>query len=755
MLRRWFPWKLIIRRAAHRHGFIDPFAILARAHRFAQPSEVMEPIELLRAGVIFHARGLINTRAIQHNLDWVWPYWVERQFNPRDVSFIPRAFSITHVNLTHRNWTAVGLPDIEATPIVDPRGLLTALDDKWSLDAWIVTDDGAQILIPCRDKDAEQELLLEDGLCVRTRSSLPPTDGGADLHLETLADMVMEEGNPVCRLRVTGRADRKAWLVVSLRPYNPEGVSFVHVVTMGADRRSWDVDGEARIEFETPMERMHCSTYREGDVRSRLLQENEQTECACEIGMATAAAMYEIEPGAASSVTVRVPLGEVTQTAPTWASALDGVAELRVPDERYQFLYDAALRTLTILSPHDVYPGPYTYKRFWFRDAAIIMHAMLGVGLADRVERSLKRFPARQTTGGYFRSQEGEWDSNGQVLWILERYRQMTGRPLDDSWRSPVKRAARWIERKRVSEKIDAPHAGLLPAGFSAEHLGPNDFYYWDDFWSIAGLEAAAALAESFDEMDETQRCRDEAKSLAKAVERSLEHVKRRGDYAGVPASPHRRMDAGAIGSIVCGYPLQLWDAHDPRLLATIEFLVDHCFVNGGFFQDMIHSGINPYLTIHVAQVMLRAGDERAFELIDATARNASPTGQWPEAIHPHTHGGCMGDGQHAWAAAEWVLMMRALFLREEGDTLVLTPGIRREWLDRGEELRFGPSPTSWGDVLVRVKPEEEGVRVEWEATWRRAAPTIVVRTPGECGEDSITPEPGQSAVLFRRETAV
>jgi len=32
---------------------------------------VAEPIELLRAGVVFHARGLINARVIQHNLDWV------------------------------------------------------------------------------------------------------------------------------------------------------------------------------------------------------------------------------------------------------------------------------------------------------------------------------------------------------------------------------------------------------------------------------------------------------------------------------------------------------------------------------------------------------------------------------------------------------------------------------------------------------------------------------------------------------------
>ncbi|MDB6115717.1 MAG: hypothetical protein JWQ62_2662, partial [Lacunisphaera sp.] len=92
----------VVTRLARAYGFLDPVAVLARLRGFSQASEVSEPIELLRAGMLFHARGLVNTKAIQHNLDWIWPYWVERQFNPDDPSFIPRAFSFSHINLTHR-----------------------------------------------------------------------------------------------------------------------------------------------------------------------------------------------------------------------------------------------------------------------------------------------------------------------------------------------------------------------------------------------------------------------------------------------------------------------------------------------------------------------------------------------------------------------------------------------------------------------------------------------------------------------------
>src|SRR5690348_13079676 len=89
----WLPWQSIVSRIARGHGFVDSGVVLKRLRAFAKPSEVGEPIELLRAGVVFHARGLVNTRAIQFNLDWVWPYWVEQQFNPNSDSFIPRAFS--------------------------------------------------------------------------------------------------------------------------------------------------------------------------------------------------------------------------------------------------------------------------------------------------------------------------------------------------------------------------------------------------------------------------------------------------------------------------------------------------------------------------------------------------------------------------------------------------------------------------------------------------------------------------------------
>ncbi|MDH4230345.1 MAG: hypothetical protein OEW11_11495 [Nitrospirota bacterium] len=768
---RWLPVRWLIRRAARSQGFLDPVLLLARLRRFTQPSEVGEPIELLRAGVVMHARGLVNARVLQHNLDWVWPWWVERQFDPADDAFVPRAFSLTHINLTHRNWTAVGLPDLDDLPIVDPRGLLTPFYDSWSLDCWLLADDGTHLL-PSRALQASQWQELDAGLAIETETRAP----GA--LLRTRVRVEVDAGRPVCRLLARGELDAGGWLAISLRPCNPEGVSFVHRARLSPERTAWQLEEHRTVGFSEPVARHHVSPYTQGDVFIHLDDAGDETHGECPVGMLTAAALFRVEPLQEKSVTASIPLGAAPPRHPPatpganrfdWPSALSGHARLTLSAGKIAPLYDAALRTLVLHSPHDVWPGPFTYKRFWFRDAALIVHALLCAGLTDRGRRALDQFPQRQRSNGYFHSQDGEWDSNGQALWIFRRYCELTDSAPPDHWWHTIPRAARWIVRKRLSGArgvpSDAPHAGLLPAGFSAEHLGPNDFYYWDDFWGIAGLDAAAWMSARRGEAAAASAWRRESAAFRADVERSLAGAARRLGRAAMPASPYRRLDAGAIGSVAAGYPLQLFPPDDPRLTDTARYLLEECFYAGGFFQEMIHSGINAYLTLHVAQLLLRAGDVRAgdvragdpragspgaIDLLDRVAELASPTGQWPEAIHPRTRGGCMGDGQHVWAAAEWVMLVRNAFVREAGEgekaDLVLAAGVVPDWLAGGKECGFGPAPTPFGAITVRVQEQGDGTRVSWSAGWFGPPPRITVQLPGH---PPVVTEAGVSGVLI------
>jgi len=65
-----------------RAGFVDPIALLRTAPLCATIGGG-RPMSCWAPACYFRPR-LMNTGAIQHNLDWIWPYWVERQFYPHD-----------------------------------------------------------------------------------------------------------------------------------------------------------------------------------------------------------------------------------------------------------------------------------------------------------------------------------------------------------------------------------------------------------------------------------------------------------------------------------------------------------------------------------------------------------------------------------------------------------------------------------------------------------------------------------------------
>lgn len=738
---KWLPWRFVVRRIARQQGFLDPLNILSKFQNFSQPTDVLVPTELLRSGLVLHARGLMNSQAIQHNLDWVWPYWVERQFDPNDPAFIPRAFSITQINLTHRNWTAVGIPDSIDYPIVDPRGLVTPLFDGWSIDAWIINQEQKKSLIPSRQKDTTQSITTSGNIVITTQSS--------NEHFKLISEtqVVGEPKSSFCQIKFKGLSNlsgEKSWLVVSFRPYNPEGVCFIHSAQMLKSSPGWKINNKDIIHFDTQPDHHAFSYYRRGDVYSTLFADTDHAkETYCTVGMATGAALFRLQPNHEKSVILDIPL-QAHETNPpskqyvflaekTWKENLSDNCQLNIPDKHFQFLYETAVRTLILHTPKETYPGPYTYRHFWFRDAAFILYAMTTIGLTERAKRTLDCFPKRQNKFGYFLSQDGEWDSNGEALWIFQKFCQLTNTPPSQTWLSSIRKGALWITRKRLSNDSPLAHAGLFPPGFSAEHLGPNDYYYWDDFWGIAGLEAAAYFEKQFGKESFQTHFQKEAIDFRNQVHISLLQVEKRLNEKIMPAAPYRRMDAGAIGSLAAGYPLQIFSKDDPFMLNTVKYLLDNCMVNDGFFHDMTHSGINPYLTLDIAQVLLRAGDSRYYELMKAIADLASPTGQWPEAIHPKTKGGCMGDGQHVWAAAEWILLMRNCFVREEEQEkkLILCSGIPSSWLQEGQKISFGKLLTIFGSLDLTIDVAQGKIQVSWQAQWHHEEPKIEIHFPG------------------------
>jgi len=197
-----------------------------------------------------------------------------------------------------------------------------------------------------------------------------------------------------------------------------------------------------------------------------------------------------------------------------------------------------------------------------------------------------------------------------------------------------------------------------------------------------------------------------------------------------IPASPYRRMNSGAIGSLCTMYPLHIYPADDARMAITLKEIRKKSFFENGFFQNNHHSGVNAYLTLQFAQCLLQKQDPEAWVLYRYILDLATQTWTWPEAIHPQTRGGVMGDGHHGWAVADFLHLTRNFLLFENNDDLVVFPMIPSEWVEDGKQVAVREAPTHFGRFDAVMKTENGRARVEFNARYHTTPEKLTVCFP-------------------------
>ena len=725
----------------------DTVRHLTTFQRLGETVEVEMPSELLPVGARTVFRAVRTRAAAQLGVDWIWPYWLERQLDPRSASFVPRGHLPVLTNVTHRNWTAVGTVSSGTKGIVDPRGLLTPWFDGWSLDWWIGAEDRWHF--PSREAAVRQGL-VGDTPVVETAMRIP----GGDVVQRVYA---VPEGLAV--MEITNDTPTPVAVGVAVRPYNPEGLAVIERV--GLHDRTVTVDGRPAMLLPKRPQRMAASTFHDGDAVHKVTAEDLSTELPkdlrCEAGLATATFLFPLAhrqtlrvaiPMEAERRTRRVGLArrrvergvDVPESLPesdavvrSWQAQTSSRAmRFVLPEGRLASAVDANRRYLLLFHEGaDVVPGPYTYHRFWFRDAAYLLAALDRYGFHRESAEVLSSFAGRQRVDGFFFSQRQEWDANGAALSAMAEHWRLTG-SLDHVDAEAVAKGVRWIERKRHTKRgrKDAAVRGLLPASISAEHLGPFDFYYWDDFWSLRGLLDGAALLRALGADPIADECDRWAASMRDDLEASMALVAERLGTDALPAGPRRRIDPGVIGSLVACSPLRLFPADHPVMAATAQVIRDRFCVGPAFYQGISHTGLGTYLTLQLAAVELEAGDRTALDRLGWLVDQASTTYTWPEAIHPGLGGGCMGDGHHGWAAADFLSFVRQLLVRETFDGgLALCSMLPDAWT--GQPIEVHDAPTHFGPVSFAVRYHGDRPALLWDLKRREGTGPVRLTAPG------------------------
>ena len=682
------------------------------------------PVELIPLNSIQLSRGLLNFTVLQSKLNWIFPYWIVQQYNPNSKSFVPRSHLGLSMNITHRNWTAVGSPDCEIEPIVDPRGLVTPFKNSWSVDVWLIAGD--TIFFPSSSETAEQNL-IDNIPVIITKFEFN------SVKLELTA--YTYKSNLYCDAKVINdsRLNILLKVIYSIRPFNPEGISLLKKIEFKKEENCFNIQNTStnhKVYFNSRPDLVHCSNFKEGDAALILHshKNGQQTLSSyCSSGLANSIAVFNIDliPAASKIIEAIIPLKEdkdiqhadVNQVKSYWNNILDEGIQVNTPDSKINSILRSSISTLLMFTDKDtITPGPFTYHQFWFRDAAYMVWALDNFGYHQITRKIIEAYPYKQTKDGYFRSQKGEWDSNGQAVWTVYQHYKFTGDfSLLSSLFDSLFLAVKWISTKRLTNSSfkDEPFFGLMPVGMSAEHLGLADHYFWDNFWSIAGIKAFIEICKILGREEELKFAESLYTHYNLSLEIAIENVQKKYSLNVIPASPSRSIDCGMIGSICAGYPLQLFKNDDQRILSTLNVLKEKYFIKGLFFQHFIHSGMNPYLTLQIAHSYLYAGERELFqEILNNVISFASSTNNFPEAVHPVTLGGSMGDGHHGWAAAELLLAIHDAFIFEYDSAsekkLIMMQGIPKEWFNSSSSFYIKNAKVSDGDINLTALNNRE-----------------------------------------------
>lgn len=685
---RWSRFKLMIARFFMRRMGVshDATDMMRSAMKLGNPTKAEWPTETLPMNSRIFASGFWNYSFFQFNRKFLPPFWAVEQYNPKSVSFLPRSHNILALNQTQRNWIAIGFPGRSNESSIDMVGSIMVSPGSYTIE--FATLEKGRLVRPADEaKDVKLTLLSSYRLRCEWRGiTVEYTATETGIHLKGFGSMP---------------------LILSVRPFNFEGPALLYKLHYQEKRQH--LTGDADIFFTSSPNAAFVSNWKKGDALRRissLLKHGDDGaidatlyhEARETIGLTSASFYFASanQCGAhienAENDPVPAALSGKNAKAIT-SEFFSPLLKTSLPKDFSAWLEHAQMHLMTLWDYDSIKPGSYTYHHFWIRDAVIMMYALLVAGAHKAVKPIIERFTTMVRSSGLFESQTGEWDANGQALWIVAEYTRFTNdSSLVESMQKQIAQMVAWFER------TCAQNGGILPPGFSAEHLGPADWYLWDNFWALGGLKAIAPLAP-------TSELRERIQNISQYLSNSLvEYLK---EYTYLPAALGRNKDAGMIGSISALYPLQIAEFCDERMLRTLDLIRSEYFFRGCFFQDNIHSGMNPYLTLQMAECYLATGQTReARNVLRSVKKKAHKAYTFPEAIHVHSGGGCMGDGFHGWASAESILMIRNLIAREQtlasGETaLIWLSGFSENWLNQKSSAQNIATP--WGKFAYGV----------------------------------------------------
>ncbi|HJY37609.1 MAG TPA: discoidin domain-containing protein [Steroidobacteraceae bacterium] len=458
-------------------------------------------------------------------------------------------------------------------------------------------------------------------------------------------------------------------------------------------------------------------------------------------GFASGALFYDVDlqPGQSQEIVLDLPQhaqptagqhASLSEVAAEWREKLNRV-ELVVP-RKYQALSDTLRSSLAyVLINRDgpaIQPGSRAYERSWIRDGAMTSEMLLRLGHEKDAQEFLLWYAKYQFANGKVPccvDRRGadpvpENDSAGEFLFLIDSVYRYTGdeQLLRQLWPATTKAVA-YMERLRLSERTEANQQGdrkafygLMPASISHEGYSAKPMHsYWDDFWALAGYEAAIRIARTLDQKTEMRSFIESRDQFRRDLYVSLGVTMQAHTIDYLPGSAELG-DFDATSTSIALSPVGEQQMLPPEaLVATFErYWKDFAARR----TDKSWDAYTPYEWRNLGTFIRLRWRDRAMELIDFLMNDRRPHewNQWSEVVGREPRKSrFVGDMPHGWVASDYgrSLLDMFAFERPADETLVLMAGVPQAWTEQ-EGFSVRNLRTPFGPLTYSLRVEDDQV---------------------------------------------
>ncbi len=639
--------------------------------------------------VFYEHHGLFTTIATTRRI--LIPLWFSRQVNPLEPGFQEGLDIPISMNRVYKEWGLLGSREHDREAIVSPDGIVMV--SPWSPGYWFYFERRGELI---HGSNAVLEYGYIDEYSPIFRVNIRKDDMNGE--------MLYWYDNSLGGILVELNASNVDSAYIAMRPPNPLGLALLEKIDLEYNKiRAYaSSDDLPSISIVVDRDADEIGAYAledNGDVTEHTVLNNEKTVTS-RIGWASGALKYKSSNG---RIRLRafIPLMalETTQipgisdvgledTRKYWRRVIDRGLFFEAGDKRVESRYWRNIITLQILLDKDrITPGPTIYHHFWVRDAAYMVKALVEAGYIREAKNIISLMLKCVREDGLVgavdcKPEPFEADSHGQLIWTVHQYYNATrDRELLELAYPRLKKTAYYIV-KMFDDGIE--EGWLHPASVSAEDLGPSDYYYWDVYWSLAGLWSIADIAWILNEKEDAEEYANLAANYEDIVWRNLGEVSSKAGFFH-PTTPNRLfLDSGIGRSLVMLWPLRLLP-EDTSLAEELVYNAWKFTLNGGFLHTIVWRALGSYITMHLADSLLLIGDrEKYLQTHEWLIKASEPLGQWCEAHSTRTLKGTVGDFPHGWASADYIMLTRNAVAHEDytSTKLYLLKGVWERWAD-------------------------------------------------------------------------